>query len=479
MSAPGSMKDRSTLMTKAYLEDIIQNMDDTREVPVRKLPFWKNLFRFRDPAQWVIYMIIFAPAGLAFWAAGDGLLFRSLLFMALVLWLALTAAHRREPATELAKYHKVRGNEPLSKEEIQAVNLCARFIYRDMGWYHTLEAGPFCNNAQLAKDPVNDIEFKFLKFYFSDSRAKMLKNDWGLSGRKSTLDMLEKLCLGRQHRTAIINNIDQDGLDRIYKFMTQESEMDPAELHRVIFDDEQEFGVASLAAERKVFSTLKISEKELQTYITEMLQDFGNTQPVLVMGMDLKSKILTYARQLGREIFKSDLKHIYNMPAEAIEYIFKPQGRHGIIPLGWAYDISRGVFVTRSAYMAGYLTKEDAWEQLHNFRMIAAEVFDSWESFFCSEVLGYYAWYSGHSSADESTNAAQQTAQSVLGALKQQFPISNQVDWPESTQESRAMIDGLIAQDGANPFFRPETLEPSLAQQPIPDISAGAGATLH
>ncbi|MTH96300.1 DUF1266 domain-containing protein [Roseibium sp. RKSG952] len=469
-------------MSKPYMEDIIQNMDQTREVPVRKLPFWKNLFKFNDPAFCVMWVMFFTPAALTFWIIGDGLVFRGLLFIGIGLWLALTKAYRMAPAKELEIYHKARGNEPLTREQIQALGLSARFTYRDMGWYHTLEVGAFILRNGTEPDPVDAVKkFEHMTFHFSDKRAEGLKRDWGVSSRSEILDLAGQLCFGHGHRTGIVDIVNQEGFDKLYHRLTRNSDLSRGQLHQLIFEDDEDAEGVSLFLKKNVLSRLEMTNSELEKVVSDILEDHGAEREMLPGGIDFRAEIHCYARQIGRETIKSDLKNIFNMPPSAIDYIFKPQGRHGIVPLAWGFDICRGVFIVRLAYMAGYLTRDEAWKELENFRLIASEVFDSWESFFCSEVIGYYTWYSGHSDREETLVATRKVANDILGALGQGFPINNMVDWPEPSAASRAVMDGLIAQEGANPFYRPELLVPGLAvvAEPVVPATDVKAKTLH
>lgn len=469
----------ATSMTKPFLSDNIQNLAGTRTVPPPKQPWltvFKELFNFGEMVAIALPAI---PTLIVFYLFGAGLLFYILLIPTLLMLDAALRRHRQAARHEIKRYHKARENTPLTLPELQALNLCARFTYRNQGWYHTYENYPFWDRKAMYDDPAFSESDPYLQqnFDYSEHMAQSLKRDWSITSKPGTLSTVTSLRDGQMHRCEIISLINREGFDTVYGLLTPLSHAAPDSFHPLFFpedEDDPNMGQSLSAA----LSQLGVDKAEFLAHIHDKCHELDDPEQLHLHG-DARDQIFQMVRHIGRLSLRNDLRNIFLFDAETVDKVLYPQGELDLLPLGWGFDLSRGMFLLRRAYAAGFVTRDELIAQLPGYRQIASAVFSDWQSYFCSEVIGFLSWKLRDAEPAEAFKAAGIVADETRSALRQEFPIGNQLPWPDPDTEAQNRLAACFSETEANPFFLPQTLGVRVSQPRLEELEQPKNAVLH
>ncbi|WP_412554892.1 DUF1266 domain-containing protein [Shimia sp. MIT1388] len=469
-------------MTNEFLSDNVQNLAGTRTVPPPKQSWAKAISEAFIQSRLILLGLSAVPAALSFLVFGAGVLFWIfMIFPALILDSSLRRS-RYAATREIKRYHAARENELLSVEELQALNLCARFTYRDSGWYHTYENSPYWDRKAGFDDPAFSETRPYLhqKFDYSEQLAHGLKRDWGITSKQSAFSTIRELRDGQYHRCSIVNLITQDGFEIVYGILSKLTGAPEGSFHPVFFPEgedaaQEEVAGGSLVAALDQFG---LDEATFFQAIDEKRAELDDPYTLSVHGT-ARDQMFQIVRHIGRLALRNDVRNMFLFDVQAIGQVLYPQGDQDLLALGWGFDLSRGMFLLRRCYAAGFLSREELQAELPAYRQIAAAAFPDWTSYFCSEVIGYLSWKAAKVESSEAYASASTTARECRDALEQQFPIGQQVPWPEADDAARGRLREALEGGDVNPFFKPETLGAKVAKPALENIPQPAGAMLH
>ena len=89
--------------------------------------------------------------------------------------------------------------------------------------------------------------------------------------------------------------------------------------------------------------------------------------------------------------FLNRLAGLINKPTAYVTSCFEQQGTKPK-PLIWGFDLWRVIPMARNAYMAGYISEEEAWKDLLRAADLVYYLFDSFEAFYDNYRLGNAYW---------------------------------------------------------------------------------------
>jgi hypothetical protein len=467
-----------TEMTKSYLSDNVQNHAGTRTLELPKQPWSKVLPALLERGELIVLALPGVPALIAYLLFGNSLLFQILFGVTALFLLSRIGHHRKAVRVELRRYHKARKTQLLDETELQALNLCARFIYRDQGWYHTYETYPFWDRKAGYDDPAfskSDPYFQ-MRFDYSEQLAQGLKRDWGISSKQGTMAMVHGLRDGQHHRCAIIGLIEREGFSTVYDILSDLTGLPQEQFHPVFFPDHEDADLPD-----DLDGALAIFELETGPFLEAIQQkcdELDDPQSLSVHG-DARDQIFQIVRHIGRLALRNDLRNIFLFSTEAIDKVLYPQGKDDLLALGWGFDLSRGMFLLRRAYAAGFITQEELRAELPGYRQIASAVFSDWESYFCSEVIGFLSWKMRDAELADAYDAAARAARECKGALAQGFPIGKQISWPEADETARRALRDLFKHGEVNPIFLPDTLGARANEDGFQQVGRPEDVVLH
>lgn len=470
------------MMTNEFLSDNVQNLAGTREVPPPKQSWASALSEVFIQSRLILLGVSAVPAALLFLMFGAGVLFWIFtIFPALILDSSLRRS-RYAAKREIRRYHAARENEILSVEELQALNLCARFTYRDSGWYHTYENSPYWDRKAGFDDPAFSETRPYLhqKFDYSEQLAHGLKRDWGIMSKQSAFSMIRELRDGQHHRCAIVNLITQDGFDIVYGILSDLTGTPQGSFHPVFFPEDNDAGHEEVASGSLVAALAQFGLDEATFFqaIENKCAELEDPYSLSVHGT-ARDQMFQIVRHIGRLALRNDVRNMFLFDVQTIDQVLYPQGEQGLLSLGWGFDLSRGMFLLRRSYAAGFLSREELQAELPAYRQIASAAFPDWTSYFCSEVIGYLSWKASKVDSSEAYASASTTARECRDALEQQFPIGQQVPWPEADEAAHKRLQEAMGGGDLNPFFKPETLGAKAAKPSFEEIPQPAGAMLH
>ncbi|MBO9401189.1 DUF1266 domain-containing protein [Shimia sp. R9_3] len=469
-------------MTKPFLSSNIQNLAGTRTLTLPKEPWrrvYSNLFtRIRV----IVLSVSSLPALLSLPFFGVSEIFFYLMIPTLFLTHFAVRKLRGRAKQEITRYHKARENELLGEEELQALNLCARFTYRDQGWYHTYENFPFWDRKAGYDDPAfsETRPYITLKFDYSEHLARSLKQSWGITSKKGALTMIHDLRDGKLHRCSIVNMFNQEGFDIVYDILSSLTGVPHDSFHQVFFPDEDQPHAAETQGQSLVaaLDQFGLDEAVFLAAIRDKCEEFEDPQSLKLHG-DARDQMFQIVRHVGRLALRNDLRNMFLFKAEAIDQVLYPQGEDDLLALGWGFDLSRGMFLLRNAYAAGFLSREELRSELPAYRQVASAVFPDWQSYFCSEVIGYLSWKMRDSKPADAYSETSGAADECHKVMAQHFPIGRQLPWPEADAAAKEALAQALAGNDVNPFFMPQTLGAAVAPPPLAEISQPEGALLH
>ena len=114
--------------------------------------------------------------------------------------------------------------------------------------------------------------------------------------------------------------------------------------------------------------------------------------------------------------FLNRLAGLINKPQAYVTSCFEEQGI-GPKPLIWGFDLWRIIPMSRNAYMAGYISEEEAWKDILKAADLVYYLFDSFEAFYDNYRLGNAYW---------SNDLETTTRRQEMWAL-----YESKCDWPE------------------------------------------------
>ncbi|MBO9472035.1 DUF1266 domain-containing protein [Shimia sp. R10_1] len=470
-------------MTETFLSDNVQNLAGTCTVPPQKQPWKRVLPELFVLSRLKVMALSALPAVFCDFVLGGGVLFWvSLVFPAIMLESCIRCS-RTAPKREIERYHEGRKNVLLSAEELQALNLCARFTYRDKGWYHTYENYPFWDRKAGYDDPAfsETRPYQHQNFDYSEHLMHALKRDWGISSKQAALSMIHDLRDGRLHRTAAVTLFNQEGFDIVYDLLADMSGAPHNSFHPVFFPEEEaadsgEMLGQSMAAALDQFG---LDEATFFKAIADKCAELDDPETLKPHG-DARDQMFQIVRHIGRLAVRNDVRNMFLFDKETIDRVLYPQGELDLLSLGWGFDLSRGMFLLRRAYAAGFLTREELQHELPAYRKIASAAFPDWNAYFCSEAIGFLSWKVQKSDTSEAYAAAAKAAEECHMALRQQFPIDHQVPWPEADDAAQDALKGIFDGGEVNPFFMPQTLGAKVTTVlSLDEIVQPEGALLH
>lgn len=444
-------------MTKSYLSDNIQNHAGTRSLELPKQPWRDVLPQLATRAELFVLALPGIPALLLLWLFGESLLFYVFFGLTVLLLQSAIRRHRTAVRRELIRYHKGRDTQLLDEDELQALSLSARFTYRQKGWYHTYETFPFWDRKAGYDDPAfskSDPYFQ-MQFDYSEQLAQRLKLDWGITSKQSALSVIRELRDGKYHRCAIIGHIEREGFGTVYDILSDLTDLPPGQFHPAFFPDHDDAEPDQTLGDALAQFDLGAGPflEAVQSKCAE-LDDPG----ALALDGDARDQIFHIVRHIGRLVLRNDLRNLFLFDTQVVDKVLYPQGAQELLALGWGFDLSRGMFLLRRAYAAGFVTQDELRAELPRFRQIASAVFTDWDSYFCSEVIGFLSWKIRDGNADEAFEATARTARECKGVIAQGVPIGKQLGWPVANDAARKALRDSFEDGEANPIFLPETL---------------------
>ncbi|MDA5555640.1 DUF1266 domain-containing protein [Shimia sp. MMG029] len=469
-------------MTNTFLSDNVQNLAGTRMVPPPKQPWGKVISEQFIQSRLIVVGGSAVPAALCLLLFGAGILFWVLLIFPAIMVNSSFSRSRYAAKREIKRYHKGRDNALLSEDEIQALNLCARFTYRDKGWYNTYENYPFWDRKAGYDDPAfsETRPYQHQNFDYSEHLMHALKRDWGISSKQAALSMIHDLRDGRVHRTAVVTLFNQEGFDIVYDLLAQLSGAPHNSFHPVFFPEEEiadSEGILgqSMAAALDQFG---LDEATFFKAIADKCAELDDPETLKPHG-DARDQMFQIVRHIGRLAVRNDVRNMFLFDMDTIDRVLYPQGELDLLSLGWGFDLSRGMFLLRRAYAAGFLTREELQHELPAYRKIASAAFPDWKAYFCSEAIGFLSWKVQKEDTSDAYAAASKAAEECHGALRQQFPIDNQVSWPKADDAAQEELKRLFDGGEVNPFFMPQTLGAKAMLPSLEEIHQPDGAMLH
>jgi hypothetical protein len=111
---------------------------------------------------------------------------------------------------------------------------------------------------------------------------------------------------------------------------------------------------------------------------------------------------------------------------------------------GW--DYSRGICLCRWAYVAGFITEEEAWERIMPMALLLQERFDSWEDLGRNYLIGRQFW-----SYEETQKAGWEFEDAVQRLLDMQSSPWNRYPWKMSLREDKQQETGPQQEEPTDP----------------------------
>lgn len=135
---------------------------------------------------------------------------------------------------------------------------------------------------------------------------------------------------------------------------------DPNEIRKAIYKD---WGIRSKEHYKQRFNELFSKENEIERFLTKYIFRPNGIRELSELSGSSKDKIESYLIQ-----------------------------ENGVDKLIWGFEIWRAIKLARTAYMAEYISEEEAWEDILTASSYAHTLFDNLDDFIQNQILGLAAW---------------------------------------------------------------------------------------